>query len=108
MALYDRKCPACDAVIPQVQTPIWQSRGFPCPACGRRLRTPLGDLKLSWAVTLALSIGVCLYFRLRTSSAVLLSLVISVPMSFIVHSVFGLILPQPLEFFPDKDEPPHK
>jgi predicted RNA-binding Zn-ribbon protein involved in translation (DUF1610 family) len=108
MALYDRKCPSCGAVIPQKQTPIWQSQGFPCPVCGRLLRTSLGDLKLSWAVTLAISLGGCLYFGLRGSTALLVSLIASVPLSLIVHSIFGLIFSHPLELFPNEKEPRDK
>ena len=75
MALYDRNCPSCGIVISQMQTPIWQSGGFPCPACGRRLRTSLGDLKFTWVVTLLIAMGACFYFGLQGATAIVISLV---------------------------------
>lgn len=100
MALYDRKCPACGAVISQTQTPIWDAKGFPCPACGRLLRTSRSSLKLTWAVTLAISISGCFYLGLRGPVGIAVSLVVSAPLSFIVHSSLGLIFSPPLEPFP--------
>ena len=106
MALYDRKCPSCGVVISQSQTPIWDAKGFPCPACGRLLRTSRQSLKLTWAITLAISIGVSFYFGLRGLTAIIISVVASVPFSFIVHSALGLIFSPPLE--PFSNDPPPK
>jgi hypothetical protein len=106
MARYDRKCPSCGKIISQEQVPIWQSGGFPCPACGRRLRTSLGDLKVSWAITLFVSMAGCFYFGLQGYTALVAALIASVPLSFVVHSVLGLVRAHPLEPFPE--DPPNK
>jgi hypothetical protein len=106
MALYDRKCPACGRIISQAQVPIWQSGGFPCPACGRQLRTSLGDLKVTWAITLCASMAGCFYFGLQGYTALVTALIASVPLSFVVHSALGLVFAHPLEPFPG--DPPKK
>src|ERR1700687_5336896 len=104
--LYDRKCPACGGVITQTQTPIWDAKGFPCPVCGRLLRTSRLSLKLTWAITLAISTSATFYFGLRGLRAIALSLLASLPLSFIVHSLLGLVFSPQLEVF--SNEPPHK
>jgi len=106
MALYDRKCPSCNAIIRQTQTPIWAANGFPCPVCGRLLRPALQSLKLTWAITLGISIGVSFYFGLRGFRALVISVIVSIPLSFLVHSVLGLVFSPPLEVL--SNEPPHK
>jgi hypothetical protein len=84
---------------------MWESDGWPCPRCGRLLRTAHMSLKLTWAITLVISTGMCLYFGLRGSAAVVVSLIASVPLSFIVHAVIGLFSSVPLELFPDQEDP---
>ena len=106
MALYDKNCPNCGSVIRESQTPIWDAKGFPCPACGQQLRTARVSLKLTWAITLPISVGVCLLLGLQGLSAILYSVVVSVPLSFLVHSALGLVFSPPLEPFPGKQ--PHK
>jgi hypothetical protein len=83
--------------------PLGKAGGFPCPACDQIIRTSLGDLKLTWVVTLLLSCGTCVIFGYRSLTALFLALVASVPVSFIVHSLFGLVFPPPLECIPTED-----
>jgi hypothetical protein len=99
MALYDRKCPFCGVVIPQTQTPIWDAEGFPCPTCGRWLRTSRSPLKLAWVIALAVAIAASYFLGLRARRAIVISLSVSVPLAFVVHSILGLFFSPPLEPF---------
>jgi hypothetical protein len=93
-------------IVSQNQTPIWDSKGFPCPTCGRLLRSSRVSLKLTWTITLAVSIGGSLYIGLQGLKAIVISLIASVPLSFIVHAALGLVFSPPLELL--SEDPPHK
>ena len=108
MALYDNKCPSCDEVIPQRKVPARQSgsTGFPCPACGRRLRTSRLPLSLTLPATFAVSTALTYYFGLRHATAVIVSIVLSLPLFFVIYVVIGLMIAPPLELFPGEDNRP--
>ena len=106
MALYDRKCPSCGEVIPQIQTPIWESSGFPCPACGRALKSSTLPIKLTLPITLTIAMSLCFYFGLRGPTAILISLVASIPLYFIVYAAVGLIFPPSLKLVSSKGDHP--
>jgi hypothetical protein len=99
MAILDRTCPYCGAAVHQGETPIWDANGFPCPACGQRLRTRRRSLKLTWAITLPCAVGLSLLFGLRGWNGLFVCLGISVPLSFVIHSILGVVFPPPLDAF---------
>lgn len=102
MALYDRKCPACGATVSRIQVPKQEPGGWPCPACGQRLRSARVSIKPAWVISLAISAGACLFFKLSGSTSVVVILIASLPLSFIVHGVIGLFLSIPLELFNER------
>ncbi|HMI52844.1 MAG TPA: hypothetical protein VK525_15135 [Candidatus Saccharimonadales bacterium] len=61
------------------------------------LRSSLGDLRLSWVMTLIISAGIC--FRLGVSGlkAIYLLLALAIPLSFLVHALLGLFISRPFE-----------
>ncbi len=100
LSRYDRKCPSCGKIISPVQSPIWESGGFPCPGCGRLLRTNTVSLKWAWVITLFFTIGTCSLFGLRSPTAIAALLISSVPLSFVVFAIIGLVSSVPLELVP--------
>lgn len=108
MALYDRNCPACGNVVSQRQVPVWESGGWPCPSCGKLLRSTPTPLKLTWLITIPLSIGICFYFGLRDSTLILVALIAAIPISFVVHAVIGLLSSGPLELVPTENNTARK
>jgi predicted RNA-binding Zn-ribbon protein involved in translation (DUF1610 family) len=104
MTRYDEPCPSCGEMLSPGQTPIWQGGGFRCPACGRLLRTNTASLKWAWLITLFLSIGVCLLFGFRSRTAIGILLISSVPLSFVVFVIIGLVSSVPLELVPSKSK----
>jgi hypothetical protein len=99
MAIFDRTCPYCGAVVHQAESPIWDAKGFPCPACGQRLRSRRRSLKLTWAITLPCAVVLSLLFGLRGWSGLFVCLGISVPLSFVIHSILGIVFAPPLDAF---------
>lgn len=108
MALYDRKCPSCGEVIRQIETPIWEAGGFPCPACGRTLKSSILSVKVTLPITFGISVSACYCFGLRGSTAGLISLVASFPLYFAVYAAIGLFFPPGLVLVPDKKDAPNK
>jgi hypothetical protein len=102
MSRYDRECPACGGMISPSQIPIWESREFPCPRCGQLLRSNTSHLKWAWVLTLFLTIGACFLFGVRSSTAIVALLFSSVPLSFVIYALFGLVSPPTLELVPTK------
>jgi hypothetical protein len=102
LSRYDRNCPSCGKMMSPMQIPIWQSGGFPCPGCGRLLRSSVPSLKLAWLITLFITIGICFFFRLSSPTAIAILLITSVALSFIVNAVMGLVSMVPLELVPRK------
>ena len=105
MTRYDEPCPSCGEMISPGQIPIWQGGGFRCPACGRLLRTNTASLKWAWLITLFLSIGVCFLLGLGSKTAIGILLISSVPLSFVVFAIMGLVSSVPLELVPSKRIP---
>ena len=103
MALYDRKCPGCGEIVPQRKVAPWQPNGFPCPACGRQLRTARVPARLTVPVTLATSIGLSFSLGLKGLTAIAVSTLAALPVYFVVYTVLGLLFPPALELFPLKD-----
>jgi len=108
MSFYDRKCPACGNVISPPEVPESQPNGFLCPFCGRRLKTSLVNLRLSWSVTLIIAISLCFYFGLRGVTAIAISLVVSFPLSFLVDALLAIIFPPPFRLLPSDHDPASK
>ena len=97
MALYERPCPSCGVIISQMQSPVWNAKGFRCPKCGMLLRSSLGDLRLSWIMTLTISAAICLRVGISGLKAIYLLLALAVPLSFLVHALLGLFISRPFE-----------
>jgi predicted RNA-binding Zn-ribbon protein involved in translation (DUF1610 family) len=106
MTVYDRSCRSCRKVISPAQIPIWEGKGFPCPACGRTLKTRMLPIKFTFPITFTLAITLCLGLGLRGPIAVLISLVASVPLYFIVYAAVGLAFPPELELISSDEEHP--
>lgn len=104
MTRYDEPCPSCGEMISPGQISTWQGGGFRCPACGRLLRTNTASLKWAWLITLFLSIGACLLFGIRSGTAIGILLISSVPLSFVVFVIIGLLSSVPLELVPSKSK----
>jgi hypothetical protein len=100
MTRYDEPCPSCGEMISPGHMPIWQGGGFPCPTCGRLLRTNTASLKWAWIITLFLAIGACFLFGFRSRTAIGILLICSVPLSFVVFVIIGLLSSVPLELVP--------
>lgn len=104
MAVYDRRCPSCRGVISPTQIPVWEGKGFPCPVCGRTLKTFTLPIKFTLPITFTLAVTLCLCLGLRGLIAFLSSLVASVPLYFIVYAAVGLILPPWFEVISSEDD----
>jgi predicted RNA-binding Zn-ribbon protein involved in translation (DUF1610 family) len=102
MSRYDRECPACGRMISPRQVPLWQPRGFPCPGCSQLLLTNNSSLKWAWALALFLIIDIDFLFGVRSSVAIVTLLLGSVPLSFVIGALVGLVSPSPLELVPPK------
>jgi hypothetical protein len=102
MSYYGKKCPACGNVILPPEVPASEQNGFPCPACGKLLKTSLANLKFSIVIALALSLFLCLKFGLRGLSAIISTLLLLLPLSFVVNSALAAVFPPPFELLPDQ------
>ena len=99
-----RKCPSCGTLIHPNQVPLWESNGFPCPACGACLRSSLHNLAGVWAISLlASAIGVYA-LTLRGWTFCLVALLVALPVSFLVYAVATFIFPTSLERSPKKED----
>jgi hypothetical protein len=106
VALYDNLCPSCGEVIPARVVPARQSgaTGFPCPACGRKLRTARVPITLTLPITIAISLFSCYSFGLRGFTAVAVFVLALLPVYFVVYVAIGLVVSPPLELFPDQSD----
>lgn len=97
MSRYDRECPACGKMISPSQIPLWETGGFPCPACSQLLRSNTSSLKWAWALTLFLIIDTGSLFGGRSPIAIVVLLISSLPLSYVIYAIFGLVSPPELE-----------
>ena len=102
MSRYERQCPACGKMISPRQIPLWESGGFPCPACSQLLRSNTSSLKWAWAVALFLVIDTGFLLGARSSIAIVALLTSSLLLSFVIYAIFGLVSPPRLEQVPTK------
>src|SRR6476646_6461379 len=102
MSRYDSECPVCGKMISPRQIPLWESGGFPCPTCSQLLRSKTSSLKWAWVLTLFLIIDSGFLFGVRSSIAIVALLTSSLPLSFVIYAIFGLVSPARLEQVPTK------
>jgi hypothetical protein len=94
MSRYDRKCPACDTNVSPNRVPLREGDGFPCPACGRKLKSTVpipGTAVLPVIIAILLAWTV---FGLRASIAIAL-LLVTLPAFFILNALLALKFPPP-------------
>lgn len=99
-----RKCPFCGTLIHPQQIPIWESKGFPCPVCGERLRSSVHNIAGIWIISLLASAISVYSLTLRGWVFFLVTLLVSLPVYLLVYAIATFIFPTALERFPKKED----
>jgi len=97
---HSRQCPTCGRLISPTEIPTWESGGFPCPGCGRRLQTSVALLKLTVPCGLAMAFGLSFYLGFRGFAGAGVALLASIPLCIIVLAILSVIFPPSLRLFP--------
>jgi len=97
MSRYVRKCPSCGTNIHPSQIPWSEGEGFPCPACGLKLKSTVYIPPRFILFEIPVVLLVCISLGARTSTTIAALLLAPMLIFFALNAFLAFIFPPPLK-----------